>query len=648
MESAEEHEQGGILIMALIFISVMGLVIGAVVQLAAVDIRNTSGTRTQRNVVYAADAGVQAAINAYRQTSTCLGSPPVVNGTNVVVTCQVATSSGSGGAATNQPPLAVITLPSTGETGVTLASGANTNIGGGIYSNTDIKVPGGASLTVSGPTTARTGCNGAGTYVFDPTATNNCNLGTGSYAAGTDPSYSPAISSASPPVTVPSCPASGPVTMPVGSYTDGTALNNLFSACAGRVFYFPSAPGGAAYYFDFKDGGSHTWTIDNPSTVVVGGTLPAGQTLATIASVSPGSRCDDQANGVQFIFGGDSRIAASAGSVDLCAQHDPTQTKQEIAMYGLSGTYAPPPSPTDLPSVAPATSSGTDYTNPDLGRLEDNQVATATVTSTVAAGKTIGLQGFDVSGIPSGSTINSVKLRVVHQDHPGDPAWAGNLTLSATVAGTGASTTINDKACGSACLTEADSLHADVADISSTFTSLSKLQNLQVSYLGTAKKKGSTATSFTESLDGVALLVNYTPPASSALFERQSGCITVAPYNSPGSCALITTSGAQTNFSVNGTVYAPLAAFDIQLTNVAYRVFGRGIVARSLTANLTSSSTCSGSCSPFRLPPAAPSPGTTAVVFQASVGTNKRLRALVSFPSSGGAPTVQSWSVVNQ
>jgi hypothetical protein len=261
----------------------------------------------------------------------------------------------------------------------------------------------------------------------------------------------------------------------------------------------------------------------------------------------------------------------------------------------------------------------------------------------------ITLSGFNLSGLPAGSAINSVKLELKHQDHLVLPSSAsvGNLSLSGTVTGTAASATITDKNnCALACLTEADTNHADLADLSAAFTTPASLQNLSVVYSATAKKQGNSGTSFTESLDGARLLINYTPPPP-ATFLKESGCVTTAPYGSAGSCALITTAGTQTSYSVHGTAYAPLAAFDIQLTNASYEVFGRGLVARSLKANVTSSSTCTGaSCIPFQLP--GPSGrGPTTVVFLVRVDGNKRLRAQVVF-ASGLPPAVQSWSVINE
>ena len=476
MRPSDTREDGSVLIIALIFVAVMGLVVGALVEMASTNFRNTAGTRTQRRVAYSADAAVQEAIKTYREgfaasgADTCDTTPPVVNTKPMTIGCSDP-SYGTSGGFLNQPPLAVITLPPPSETGLATGSSGTLNVSGGLYSDTDINASSGSTIRViQGPTIARTGCNGGGTFVRDPGF--NCNH-VGAYPDGTDPLFLPAVSSAPPPVTLPSsCPGSAPVIMPAGTYSDATALNQLFNLCSGHVFYFPPTLGGAVYYFDFTDSGPHNWT---PGAVIIGGTLPAGQSLSTVTSLPSGERCDPGKSGVQFIFGGNSRLTLASASVDLCAQPDPTHTQQEIAVYGLSaGSY---------------------------------------------------------------------------------------------------------------------------------------------------------------------------PPASG--FRRQSGCVSNV---GPGpSCSLLTMTGGGSFFSVAGTVYAPLARFDVQMTSDATRVFGRGIIARSILVSITGSSTC-GSCNPFSLPPPASPVQTATVVFEASVSSdsNERLRALVTFFRDGAAPSIQSWSVVNE
>jgi hypothetical protein len=185
----------------------------------------------------------------------------------------------------------------------------------------------------------------------------------------------------------------------------------------------------------------------------------------------------------------------------------------------------------------------------------------------------------------------------------------------------------------------------DTKALPAAFRTTAVLQNLQVTYTASATNQGSNATSFNEGLDGVTLTVDYTPAPTPA-FHRESGCIRVAPYGAAGSCALVQTSGANARLALHGTAYAPVAPFDVQLTNGTYQVFERGLIARSLRANLTPA--C-GTCNTpaFSLPPASPGTTTQHVLFQATVRGKNRLRALVDF-TPGLPPVVRSWSTMNE
>jgi hypothetical protein len=670
---AAKKEDGSVLIIALIFTAAMGLVVGGIAQLAAVDLRNTAGTRDQRGVVYTADAAVKAAINMYRTETRCPTSDelPLVNGIATAdrqVDCidpEALPGDEDGG---NQPLLAVIALPSAGEPGFSADSGGPNNVAGGMYSARDVAIGGTASLNMEGPLTARTGCTptGAGSVVTDPDplVVSDCNK-VGPYPYGNDPDYEPAVPTAPAAVAVPACPASGPVTMPFGTYTDSVALNALFSgSCANRVFYFPPRPDGTVgvYYFDFVDSGDHRWTLVNSATKIVGGTLPVGQTLATVGALPAGDRCRKapvpalvppiRIPGVQFIFGGDSRILVQDGSVDLCAQYDVAQTDQEIAVYGLTDDHpepSAPPGPTDLDPVVPAraTSPLTDFSNPDAGKNPGGSPATAIVSS-VAPARSITLDQFSVA-IPPGSTINRVELQVFHSEaqRPGTNNLS-RLLLTVTLTDTAPGGSTFTCASTPACLSKDPATRPpDSAIVTAQFPTIASLQNLRLVYTGSATPQGSNNTSFDAHLDGVRLLVRYTPPPAAPAFHRQFACIRAVPYPTAGSCPVLQTQGAQSNLSIHGTTYVPLAAVDVQLTQRASQVFGRGIIVRSLRSQITPSG-C-GVCVTYNLPARVAVPGgPRTVVFQATVEGNKRLRALVEFPADDSAPIVRSWSTMNE
>jgi hypothetical protein len=73
--------------------------------------------------------------------------------------------------------------------------------------------------------------------------------------------------------------------------------------------------------------------------------------------------------------------------------------------------------------------------------------------------------------------------------------------------------------------------------------------------------------------------------------------VTATPYTGVGSsaCALVSTvNNAGGKFYVQGTTYAPKAAIDITLNNVAEQVFRFGVIARSLWVKATGSFSYAG------------------------------------------------------
>lgn len=662
-----QDEDGAVLVMALVFLTVAALIVAALLSFSDTNFRTTIAVRDQRNVVYAADGAVDAAINAFRFNGTCPLSHPTVNGVAVGVTCTAATTSSA--TPSNAPPLAVITraTQTSGEDGIVIASGALTRVRGGAFSNNTINLSAGATLEVAGTLKARFGCNRP-ELITTTVGTPECTIGNVAYTQGNDPGYAPLVSTAPALGVLPTCPPTGPVLFLPGTYNNAAALNNLFSTCSGRVFHFqPNIDGTAgAYYFDFEDAGSHEWRIAGPSTVVVGGRFPTGVDYLNVASTAVGNRCDDGQPGVQFIFGNDSRLNVESGDVELCADHDPADLKQEIAVYGMTTLHqtAAPAAPvaTDLAPVSPTGAVSTTFVPATAARVIDGTTADATVASTDANDSdTITLTGFDVTGIPAGATVNKVEVVFRHRDRlvsPSNAGLASELELKGTVTSpTGGSASLTDKVanCSPRCLTKSDVLHDDTVTVTSTFGTVAKLAGLSATYTADATKKGNTETSFTDHLDGVQLKVNYTPAAAAAVprFRALTGCATQTPYGAAGTCALVRTGGSQADLAVHGTVYGPDAALDIHLVGVSYQVLQRGVVVRHLRSNVTSSSSCAtvtgvvpDSCYPFQLPFLTTATGD--VLFTATHDGRVRLRALVQFGSGAAPPVIKAWSVVNE
>src|SRR4029077_6426955 len=192
-------------------------------------------------------------------------------------------------------------------------------------------------------------------------------------------------------------------------------LNPLFGGTCSKVMRF--LPGN--YYFNFTNGGTHLWTINDANLNLIGGT-PKGwdPTAATKPAIPfPGGCKTDQDtapnDGVQFIFGGDSRVTAGAGDIELCAQ--PSTTRQEIAIYGVPASGGTsPPTPPALTSTAVSTQAGdTGFTPTATVLAVDGSVGTATTSNGGVAGAT--LTGYGLA-IPSGSTINAATLVATHKE----------------------------------------------------------------------------------------------------------------------------------------------------------------------------------------------------------------------------------------
>jgi hypothetical protein len=323
---------------------------------------------------------------------------------------------------------------------------------------------------------------------------------------------------------------------------------------------------------------------------------------------------------VQFVFGGDSGLSVSRGVVELCAT--PSTSSQEIALYGLKTGAASPTSATLTPTRGGAGATGISgwpnpLSPPNAIDALDNTVTSAAISgNNAAASMTLG--GYSAGSIPAGSAVNSVQLRVGHRESTTSNAIAN---LTATANGTGASCTVN--------VTKRTTLGTDALYPCTGITTLAQLQNLTVTYATHLAASGSP--SATLDLDGLELVVSYTPPA----LRAESGCITTL-----GGCTLVTVTSKFASFYTSGTVYAPLASFDFDLQNTTGLQVQRGMIVRSITLR-----------NPPATNPPVPSmsvPQGRSVVFIGEVDGSRRVRAVVTFtdtPTVGAQANITSWSI---
>jgi hypothetical protein len=618
-------DAGSALVLALVFLSLFGLFISVLLSFTSTSLRVTGAVRSEGDASLAADGSVEAAIANLRgntawgtATGTCPEFQTVVNGRTATVACEAAPGSGAvtpGNTTTNTPQYAVLALGAAGEDGIAQNKNSRVSFGGPIFANGTINASHNqAVISVDGAATGHS-CPGPGQVSATP-------LACSSSATQTDPgigtaAYDPLVGT--PPAvvsTLPSC-ASGTATLSPGTYQSASSLTTLAAGCDRMVF----TPG--VYYFEFPDGAG-AWTVSNKDLRIVGGTLDAT------------GACDDTGPGVQWIFGGQSRIDVQKGALELCAS--PSATAQQIAVYGVR-----PVAPTPLTAIVPtAVQAQGSFGASASGAMATDAIVASTTVDTVTAGSNpsqttpLSLQTFS-NPMPAGSTINGVTLQITHSEavETGRNADSlANLTLEARVGTSGAWTTV--RASGA---TKCTTLCTDSVALSG-ITTVAGVTGVIAQYRATIAGNNATNRGALVSVDSMVLDVTYTPPGG---LKGQSGCIVTV---GAGACAVLQTGGNEAQLSVKGTIYTPAAWVHVDLVNTATAIVTRGAIVRSLTMILNPS---------VDVVPAfdLPSTGGSAtadrrVLLTATVDGQVRLRALVAFDDSspGHTPDVQSWMVV--
>jgi hypothetical protein len=532
------------------------------------------------------------------------------------VTCTPGPGTGAAAGLTVQnsatkPGSAILTLGTDpGEPGIGLGSNASLTVKGRIVSNSSI-TRGGSSSVLSSPwaqVKAKGACSTS--YVISvPAALCSYTPTASDSAAFADPTqYAAPVPTVSQLTlrSVPSCTPGGTVTLQPGYYDDAGALTAV-SGCGMTVVFAPGT-----YWFDFHNAevsgattavptGSDVWTVNNRSTYIIGG-MAAGWSNGPPptfpgACVSP--LLNQTAQGVRFVFGGDSRMNVVAGNVELCGTYSSSSppivlsgatSGPDTANSGVQGTAASVTTPSGETAFGPA------------GQVvagvaaADSRYATVTVprpTSGTSAG--MALSGFVTSpSVPAGSILTGATLVLRHREQT--TRSADGLALTVTPSRSGA-TPITP----AISLNGSSSFRTDSIDLTSALVAEAHrygLSGLQVRYDVTVGRPAGSNTSLTADVDAVQLVLAFKPPAvrgEQTAIGGTANCVGTAPYvPSTSNCALITTGGAQTSLYLQGTTYAPQAALDVALTNVSTQVFRSGVVVRSLRVGVTPSAAYGG------------------------------------------------------
>jgi hypothetical protein len=635
-------ESGSALILALVVITAIGLMLAAILSFTDTSLLATPKFVAARNTLNDVDGAVDGAINSIRGSSglgvqgfslPCGPFKPYEGTPKAGITVDCVPQAGSGSASSEVPHYAILTL-GTGSDGLIETGNAALTVDGGIYSNgvIDLTTSGSSSqrqIQVYGDVFAEGLCKpvpGHPESITTVSGVLKCSPGFTGDASGDDPGYAPGIPNISGLTIDPAGTCAGANTIVAFSPGLYTEIPGQPAGCNGSVWWFK--PG--TYYFDFPDARADWAPAGLPGSTLIGGTLSTGLSASTLASAIDagswiGKSCDRDAPGVQFIMGGPTTLTVlSGGSVELCGSTNVTNVDQHrIPFYGLRPEYGTRTATTATLKVTGTPVSPYEdpipFTDPVLGlplpvplpppaaKFIDNRFATASLVSPGTLTKSAAVQLPAFEQVPAGSTINSVKLRVRHFET--DTAISASVVILPPTAGADTQP-LNDFTTCSGASNCTDPLW----DISAKFKGrygYRELNGLKVVYR--AELSGNNLAS--DNLDGVELVVDYTPPG----FEA-----TTCPTSTPA-CNIVTSTVTQ-NLFFHGTVYVPRAALSLRVHNKDTTIFDRGVIARSLTVDVSSGSKQVDS--PFQLPKA-----TTGrkVLFIGKDGGVEKVRALVTY-----------------
>jgi hypothetical protein len=633
-------DEGSALVLALIIVASIGLMLTSVLSFAGDSLTTTPKLENQRNETHYVSGAVQGAINNIRNSSVlgstrtaCPDFDPTsgsVDGADgdINVTCEPKDT--SGGNQADQPNWAIHTLGTANGEGINDSSGNGLlTVDGGVYSNGRILVGGGAhnAMQVIGSAYAEATCTPLSRITTTDLLGPQCPNYNDVNHIGDDPNYTAAVANdaaltsliasddADP---VPTCPDSGIVNFSPGYYSElpATLLANLAPSCSGAVWWFK--PG--KYYFDYPG----TWSVET----VVGGTKSARFSSSGYQSIDGNCDSDPTKPGVQFIFGGASKVTVGhKNELELCgpsASQSFTGSPQHIALFGLKGGTAPGPTNGTLAAdQAPTSTVVPTFLNPGNAQTINGTSASAVIGNN----QTATLNFSSITDVPKGARVTAVTLSV----NSSTPTSAAASVSVHTPSTPGSQTHNIADNCTATCTVNI------LTDLQTPVWR--DLNGLTVDYL----VKGGANPAVTASIDGIALTVTYTVPKLQAL-QCTTGC-TFFEANSP-----------DVTVFVHGTVYTPTGGWDLQFQNKSEALFDRGVVFR--TVDLNNNPSFKQTDSPFQLPTA--TPFFRQVLFTGYSDGVAKTRACVQYqdfaPLPGGGKAafpgyqvlVQRWSVLRK
>jgi hypothetical protein len=597
---AWREDAGASLIIALVIITTVALVTGALLTHGWTNVRATITLRGVAGTAYASDAAAKVAINTLRLGADAPGwvapSFPGVWGDWVYT--NNADGTGCFGVTSSQAPQNALLLSNVYPGAGDQASASSARVecsqvpGTGIFSGIGIQDPNptdsfARALTTVGNSGALQGITlkplGAGNQAPMPLRggvasesyidVDNGALVTDGYiwAEGscTGQMVAAEVKCSSPgTVPVPDTPDSpltavptfrdpsdytGTCQFPAGFYNNAADLSTAVNSCSVARF----APG--PYYFDFRDedhSGQNVWTI---STKVIGGESTGSTTIPGGCRSPIGNTGVD---GVQFVFGGTSRVQLSdTAQVELCGKSNGGDAPMTLYQQ-QTGTTSASTSLTDVSANTVIGQTGgkfnTGVVTPSSATLPaavanvDASNVTFTMASNAKNEAGLDLRDFPgLSDIPAGSDVTSAQVRVNYTK-----TSTKNLTV-----------TVKDQTPDNLVVSAPDGSGWGSADVAAQLRAMLEdgafdpnKPTLELRLVGASKDEALT-------INAVKLSVTYVPPSL-----RSASAVTF--IGAPGG-------NFQGRFVVHGATFAPQGYVDLVpgSSNQALVAFRWGLVA---------------------------------------------------------------------
>ncbi|MCU1497428.1 MAG: hypothetical protein JWM47_1381 [Acidimicrobiales bacterium] len=322
---------------------------------------------------------------------------------------------------------------------------------------------------------------------------------------------------------------------------------------------------------------------------------------ASFPAPAPGGQaaqkdCDKDKAGAQLIFGSDSHVYIPDGSLEVCAGPYPTSPgqHQQIGIFGVKAVDPVRPS-----SVTAG--SGTSINNTTspraIAEVPDRRVADITYSTGSTCGFcTINFEGranVTMGGYspPSGLSVAKVEARVTYDSN--NPCFLGVCA--------GSNSQLQLPGCTRTAPKTSD-LRSWQTDVTGCFSDSQLASGVGVTWVAKAQRICGFwicgPGSYTDQLDGVELLISLQQNGASQTVVPASGCTVAYPNYWEGAgapdCAIVRADSKKPGsifsdgpdwvgrYSVEGTIYAPSHAMELDDTDAAYPTASRGVIVRHI------------------------------------------------------------------